>query len=119
MANLDNGTVPPEVKLTAPSPATMLAGMPLKFTARGRDDAGIISLSLLWNRVDAPLSEPQRLVLYDDGMHDDALGVDGLFAGRLVPGLPAGAEVQFYLEAVDLSGETVLLPDNAQLSNRA
>ena len=116
MSNLDNGTVPPEVKLTAPSPATMIAGMPLKFTAKGRDDAGIISLSLLWNRMDAPLSEPQRLVLYDDGMHEDGPGVDGLFAGRMATGLPAGAEVQFYLEAVDLNGETVLLPDNAQLS---
>ena len=116
MSNLDNGTVPPDVQLTPPSPATLLTGQPIKFTARGRDDAGIISLSLLWNRLDDPLPEPQRLVLYDDGMHDDAAGVDGLFAGTLAPGLPAGAEVQFYLEAVDLSGETLLLPDNARLS---
>ncbi len=116
MSNLDNGTVPPEVKLTAPSPATMVAGQPLTFTARGLDDAGIISLSLLWNRLDAPSEEPRRIVLYDDGMHQDAGAVDGFFAGQLAPGLPAGAEAQFYLEAVDLSGEVLLLPDNAELT---
>jgi hypothetical protein len=48
-------------------------------------------------------------------MHDDAGAVDGFFAGKLEPGLPPSAEVQFYLEAVDLSGETLLLPDAAEL----
>ena len=115
MSNLDNGTVPPEVKLNAPTPSSMIAGGPLNFSAKGRDDSGIMSLSLLWNRLDAPLSEPQRIVLYDDGLHLDGAAVDGYFAGRLVPGLPEGAEVQFYLEAVDLSGEVLLLPDSAEL----
>jgi hypothetical protein len=116
MSNLDNGTVPPEVKLTPPSTATLIPGQPITFTARGRDDAGIISLSLLWNRIDAPMAEPGRIVLYDDGMHDDAGAVDGFFSGKLTPGLPAGAEVQFYLEAVDLSGDVLLLPDAAELT---
>jgi hypothetical protein len=116
MSNLDNGTVPPEVKLTPPSTATLIPGQPITFTARGRDDAGIISLSLLWNRLDAPMAEPGRIVLYDDGMHDDAGAVDGFFSGKLTPGLPAGAEVQFYLEAVDLSGDVLLLPDAAELT---
>ncbi len=116
MSNLDNGTVPPEVKLNAPSSASLVPGQPMVFTARGRDDAGIISLSILWNRLDAPMAEPGRIILYDDGMHNDAGAVDGFFSGELAPGLPPGAEIQFYLEAVDISGDVLLLPETAELS---
>ena len=115
LSNIDNGNAPPTVTLTPPSPEALKADQPLKFTARGRDDLGIVSMSLYWNRLDAPLAEPQRLVLYDDGLHGDRGPVDGYFAGTMPP-LPAGAEVQFYLQATDLSGGLIQLPKNAMLS---
>ena len=70
---------------------------------------------MLWNRLDAPLPEPGRIILFDDGMHGDGGAIDGFFAGQLAPGLPAGAEVQFYVEAMNLSGDVVVLPDSAEL----
>ncbi len=115
LSNLDNGSVAPEIKLTAPSPQTMLAGQALPFTAKGKDDSGIVSLSILWKPVGSS-ADAQRVVLYDDGMHNDAASVDGFFAGMLAPGLPAGTDVQFYVEATDLSGNTVRLPDGAELT---
>ena len=114
MSNIDNGTPDPDVKLAAPSAEKLVAGQPIRFTARGNDDVGIVSLSLLWRRLDAP-GETKRLVLYDDGMHDDGLTTDGFFAGEMDETLPAGAEVQFYLEAVDLSGNVTILPDGGEL----
>ena len=84
---------------------------PIRFEVTGRDDVGIVSLSLLWRRLDVPDQETHRVVLYDDGMHDDGGLLDGRFAGVLSPQLPPGAEIQFYLEAVDLSGQTIIEPD--------
>lgn len=115
LSNLDNGSVPPEIKLTAPSTRTMRPGMPLPFTARGKDDSGIVSLSLLWKPVGSA-ADAQRVVLYDDGQHADGAAVDGFFAGLLAPGLPPGTEVQFYMEATDLSGNTVRVPEEATLT---
>jgi hypothetical protein len=58
------------------------------------------------------------VILYDDGMHDDGGLLDGQFAGVLPMGLPSGAEIQFYLEAVDLGGQTIIEPDEAIFARR-
>ncbi|MFN0125503.1 MAG: choice-of-anchor X domain-containing protein [Verrucomicrobiales bacterium] len=67
----------------------MPAGPPLQFTARGKDDSGIISLSLLHRPVGSS-AEPQRAILFDDGQHGDSAAVDGYFAG-MIPPLPPAA----------------------------
>jgi len=114
MSNLDNGTPDPDVKLAAPKAESLVAGKPIKFTARGKDDVGIVSLSLLWKPL-GTAGETQRVILFDDGMHDDGETTDGFFAGEINSGLPAGGELQFYMEATDLSGNTIIVPDDATL----
>jgi hypothetical protein len=57
-------------------------------------------------------------VFYDDGMHEDGELLDNLFSGVLQPGLPDGAEIQFYLEVVDLSGQVVVEPDEPVFTRR-
>jgi hypothetical protein len=59
--------------------------------------------------------------LFDDGEHGNGGMLDGTFAGLLSPGLPAGAEVQFYLEVTDLSEQTITLSmaPPASVSNTA
>ena len=114
MSNIDNGTPAPDVKLTAPSPESLAPGQPIRFTAKGKDDVGIVSLSLLWKPLGVP-GETQRVILYDDGMHDDGAVTDGFFAGEMATGLAADGEIQFYMEATDLSGNTVIVPDDATL----
>ncbi|MBI4602391.1 MAG: VCBS repeat-containing protein [Planctomycetes bacterium] len=116
LPNADNGAVPPVLELKAavsvrapaspPSP-----GAPVRFEAEGSDDVGIVSASVLWQRTDVPDAEIRRVVLYDDGMHDDGAMQDGRFAGVLEPGLPAGAEIRFQAEAKDLSEHTTVIPD--------
>ena len=116
--NTDNGSVEPVVKLQDIDFTALRPGEPIRFSATGRDDVGLISLSLLWQRLDVPDTNVNRVQLYDDGMHDDGGLLDGQFAGLLEPGLPAGAEIQFYLEATDLSGQTVILPDEPVFAQR-
>jgi hypothetical protein len=115
LSNADNGRAPPEVTLLPPSPAALVAGTPVRWTAKGRDDTGIVTLSILWKRLDVPYSQPQRVNLYDNGEGADPIALDGLFNG-FMPAMERGAEVQFYLEAVDLSGATLQLPEVAEFS---
>ena len=58
-----------------------------------------------------PNSPTNRLILLDDGMSGDEGMLDGLYSGVL-EGLPNGAEVQFYLESMDVSELTVTTPGN-------
>ena len=94
------------------------AGEPIRFYATGNDDVGIVTLSLLWERRDL-VGQSGRTILYDDGMHDDGERLDGNFAGDLEEGLPAGAEIRFRMEVVDLSDHVVLLPDGSATENGA
>ena len=61
LSNVDNGTTAPEVRLTPPSPGLILdsGGLwRLLLTARGRDNLGVVSMSVWWNRLDAPCPCP-------------------------------------------------------------
>ena len=79
---------------------------------------GVIGVSVLWQHVGGEDQRIRRLVLFDDGMHGDGERLDGIFSNILRERgsdgedirLPAGAEIQFYLEANDLSGETQTVP---------
>ncbi len=74
-----------------------------------------MTLSLLYRRLDVPDPEPHRVILFDDGLNLDGKTLDGLFSGAMAPALPAGGQIQFYLEAVDFIGSTVTIPENASL----
>jgi hypothetical protein len=109
-ANTDNGPVEPIVKIDEAQMSNILPGEPVRFTVTGRDDVGIVSLSLFWKLLGEPDSTAHRVDLFDDGDHGDAGMLDGTFSGLLQPGLPNGAEIQFYVEVTDLSGQTTYLP---------
>lgn len=110
-ANSDNGPVEPVADLENYAPLPALPDEPVRFTVTGRDDIGIIGVTVVWKRLDVPNSTERRIQLYDDGEHDDGAMQDGTFAGLLRPGLPDGAEIQFYIEVADLSDQVVVLPD--------
>ncbi len=118
--NTDNGSVSPSLSLSAVggeatgrrrgSYVAAMAGEPIRFYAKADDDIGIVSVSVLFRRIDVP-SETRRIILFDDGRHADEEPQDGVFSGLLEPGLPAGASIRFLLEAVDLSDNVETLPD--------
>jgi hypothetical protein len=108
--NTDNGPVEPVASIGSFAPFPALPERPIRFRVTGRDDVGMVGVSLVWQRLDIADSELHRLPFYDDGMHSDGGSLDGQFSGLLEPGLAAGAEIQFYLEVTDLSDQTVTLP---------
>jgi hypothetical protein len=110
--NADTGLLPPTVSIDDFNLNSAKPNQPIQFFARAKDDLGIVNLSLVWRRLDVADTETKRVVLYDDGQHDDKEILDGLFSGVLTPGLPAAAQMQFYLECTDLSGQVTTLPGN-------
>lgn len=109
--NADNGPVEPVVKMEGFDPSTLRAGQPIRLFAQASDDVGVVGVQLVYQRLDVPDPTVYRVNFYDDGMHEDGGMQDGLFSGLLQELLPAGAEIQFYLEATDLSDKTVTVPD--------
>jgi hypothetical protein len=109
-ANQDSGALNPVLDFLGFKNATIRPDAPIRFSAQGSDDVGIISMSVLWQRLDQENPETRRLVLFDDGRHGDGGFLDGFYSNELDEGLPVGAEIQFYLEAVDLSGEAKTVP---------
>lgn len=110
-SNRDNGSVDPSIKLEGVYMQSVQPNQPIRFYARGKDDEGIVSLSLVYKRLDRPDDAPRRIVLFDDGLHGDGRMLDGFFSGVLEEGLPSGTEIQFYIEGVDLSDHTVVIPE--------
>jgi hypothetical protein len=112
LPNVDDGPIAPTVSLEGVDGATVATNMPLRFFAKASDDVAIRNVSLIWRRLDIPDNQDHRVILFDDGMSGgDLVFGDGLFAGVLEPGLPAGASIQFYLECTDLSGQVSTTPD--------
>lgn len=109
--NTDNGPVDPVASIRDYSPLPAQPAQPIRFTVNARDDVGIVGVSLVWQQLGVPDARPSRVPFFDDGMHEDEGMQDGVFSGLLEPGLPAGTEIQFYIETTDLSGQTVLLPN--------
>lgn len=107
--NTDNGPVEPIAQLQDFYPLPAVAGQPIRLSVTGRDDVGLVGVSVVWQRMDISETNIHRTQIFDDGMHDDGPMLDGLFAG-LLPALPAGAEIQFYLEVTDLGDQTITLP---------
>lgn len=116
-SNTDNGLVGPRVSFEGLDLARMAPGVPIRLFARAKDDVGIVNLSLLWRRLDFPDMQTRRVVLYDDGLHGDGGSQDGWFSGEMPEGLELGAEIQFYLECTDLSGEVDTAPSGPRFVN--
>ena len=112
-ANVDNGAVLPTLTLTGVDLETIRTpGVPLRFRAHAQDDIGLVNVSLLWRRLDIPDNQTKRVILFDDAMNEDGPANDGAFLGVLNESLPAGAEIQFYLECTDITGQVESTPGN-------
>ncbi|MBI3870435.1 MAG: VCBS repeat-containing protein [Verrucomicrobia bacterium] len=108
--NLDNGTAAPKLSFEGIDAPTARPGIPVRFRAKGRDDLGITTISVHWHRLDIQESVDHRAILFDDGLHGDGASQDGSFSGTLEAGLPAGARIQFYLQASDLTDKSIYAP---------
>ena len=108
--NLDNGTADPKMSFQGIDAQTARPGTPVRFRAKGRDDLGITTIFVHWRRVDVTDTSDHRAILFDDGMHDDGPSQDGNFSGTLDTALPAGARIQFYLQASDLTDKSIYTP---------
>ncbi|MGI8604847.1 MAG: FG-GAP-like repeat-containing protein [Verrucomicrobiales bacterium] len=118
-SNVYTGPVKPRIEFKGFDLDSYAVDRPLRFLLSGVDDSALLGASLLWRRKDQPSSELQRVRLYDDGLHNDQGPQDRLFAGTMPAGLPLGAEIEFYIEAVDVSGATSYLPTAPGVSEDA
>jgi hypothetical protein len=110
-ANADGGPVAPTLDFDGVDLTALQPDQPIRFFARSTDDVGVMGVTVLWRRTDVPNSPTNRLVLGDDGMSGDGAMLDGVFSG-LLPPMPESAEIQFYLEAMDISEIVVTAPGN-------
>ncbi len=110
--NVDGGLIKPVIRFLDFDPASLRPGKPIPFRVSAGDDYGVVGVRLVWSRLDQPGLQG-GLVLFDDGKHGDGAMLDGVFGNTLEPGLPDGASLAFYLEAVDLTGRAATDPDDA------
>jgi hypothetical protein len=118
LPNVDAGLMPPKVSLIGVDAATLEPGRPLRLFAHAEDDLAIVNLSVLWRRLDIPDDVTKRVILYDDGLNGDGGLLDGMFSSVFPEGFPAGAEIQFYLECLDLSGQMDTAPGNPRFVSK-
>ncbi|MFN0125786.1 MAG: FG-GAP-like repeat-containing protein [Verrucomicrobiales bacterium] len=108
--NLDNGPIEPSAELHGIDLRSFAAGQPIRFQAVAEDDIGIVGMSVQWRLRNSTTAEFTPALLFDDGQNEDGGRLDGVFAGVIESPLPEGAEIEFYLEAEDLSGEKKFIP---------
>jgi hypothetical protein len=118
-SNQDNGTIDPAIKFQEFDIVELVPNHPIRFNASGKDELGIVGMRVLYRelKIGNEPAEIRQVILYDDGMHEDRERLDGFFSGVLESGLPPGADVQFYIEAMDLSGNAVRYPEDAEFTN--
>jgi hypothetical protein len=110
--NTDNGPIPPTGEFTGVVSETLLPGQRVQFHLVARDDVGLADVTLVYQRLDNPNSPVQRVVMYDDGLHNDGASGDAVYGAQLDHVLPTGAELQFYFEVADVANEVLFLPEN-------
>ena len=85
-------------------------GATMALTARVFDDVGVAYVGLCYRFAKAG-SHFEEIPMSDDGRHGDKLAGDGMF-GALLPSLPAGGTVEYYLRVIDLEGQMDNSPDD-------
>lgn len=122
--NVDNGTLDPEIRVLNFGPEDLTLdsatrapapGEPLRVFVRGRDEVGIVNMSVVYRHSDWDDSRIERAILFDDGQHEDGGFQDGLFSGT-IPGVNVGVGIEFYVESEDIEGNTTSVPDDASIT---
>jgi len=78
--------------------------------ARFFDDVAIAYAGLCY-RIVGSSNDFSEVVMSDDGLHGDKLGGDAYY-GALLPPLPPGTEIEYYVRVVDIEGESGAAPKN-------
>jgi len=91
------------------SPAAPAAGEPVEFLGTGRDDVGILGVTLVYRLAGESLA--QRAELHDISFGPEAETGERTFFGRLESGLPAGL-VELHFEVMDRSGNQATVPED-------
>ena len=78
-------------------------GTSLGLNARFFDDVAVAYAAVCYRLAGA--NTWQEIAMNDDGQHGDKLSADGYY-GAILPPLPAGATVEYYLRVVDLEGQS-------------
>jgi hypothetical protein len=107
---VDNGPLAPRIDFDGFMASTYGPGKSTLFRCECRDDTAPIACTLVFWRTDVANSPRRRILLYDDSTHEDGGMLDGHWAGRLYPALPAGARISFYIEARDLNDQVSYMP---------
>ncbi|HXJ59628.1 MAG TPA: FG-GAP-like repeat-containing protein [Verrucomicrobiae bacterium] len=107
--NPDNGLLAPEVKFLGVDPGLFQSNRVARILASARDDVGVSSLTLHYQRLDEN-TVPGALLMRDDGLHGDGAPTDGTF-GVDLDSLPQRGEFQFYFEVTDLNDLNLAIPD--------
>jgi hypothetical protein len=84
-------------------------GSALGLTARFFDDVAIAYAAVCY-RLEGRYTF-NEILLHDDSLHGDKQAGDGYF-GALLPPLPPGATIEYYLRVVDLEGQVGSSPEN-------
>lgn len=95
--------------VVAGEPSVSADGKKVRITARTFDDLGIAYASVHF-RLEGQKAFDE-VVLSDDGTHGDGESGDGVY-GALLPPMPEGSTVLYYLRVVDLEGEVAMSPDD-------
>ena len=114
--NYDNGNTNPKIEFKGMDSALLKLGR-WRFRAQAVDDSGMFTLLISWREITTSASPRSGVVpLYDDGMHDDGASLDGVFTGDMIPPLPPGVAIEFYITGTDLRGESATRPDSPQFA---
>ena len=95
--------------ILTPDNPTVTGGSRVGVTARLFDDVGLAYASVNY-RLAGERAFTETL-LFDDGLHGDGLAGDALY-GAMLPELPPGSNVLYYLRIVDLEGEEETAPSS-------
>ena len=122
--NTDNGTIDPQLEILNFGPDDLamteatrmpMPGDPVRIFVRGRDEVGIVNMSVVYRRSDRDPGSIERAILFDDGWHRDDGFQDGLYSGT-IPGIDAGVGIEFFVESEDLEGNTTRVPEDASIT---
>ncbi len=104
-AGQPNRLPPPVITDVEFTPRFPQASNAVTVTATIGDDGSVSAASLLYTDGGATIA----LTLFDDGFHGDGAANDGRY-GAVIPALPNGRVVSFYISATDDYGRTALHP---------
>ena len=90
-------------------------GSSLALTGRFFDDVAITYAALNY-RISGSKTPFIELPLNDDGKNGDKQSGDGYY-GIMMPPLPPGTQIEYYLRAVDVDGEVATSPENTDDTN--